>query len=690
MNAAGNVTVAHEAGGANSLRRIYDRATGELNWVEAEHGSALVFDEQYGYDAWGERKMRTDLLRVQSEHYNYYASSRLKSARAMLPSGNTVATLSATYDNAGNLKSKDDRGGHVGYTYGASGHPNRLTRLSASGSDPGISGGNLSYDAAGRIKAGAGYSIHYNRRGLTKKLQAHGHTATLAYAPDGHRYRMTVDGKTTIYLAGGAFRVVAQSNGTTAYRQAIMAGGMRVAQRVTRSDASTSFQYFYHDGLGSPVAFASFTGVGQPPGLAYGPYGRNREANNWGTLQSGNPLSAYDTRRGYTGGEALAAMGIVVLGARVYVPALGRWLSPDPAGAGSPYVYAGDNPETDIDPTGEINWNSVGKIVGVLAIAAVSYGVGLEVLAAGGTEVEAGAAGGFAGGYAGSGGNLKDGAIGALGGAAMAYFGSLSAFGGKNPTAGQLAEKATVEGLAGGTLSAAATGGGFRSFESGFLGAFAAAEIGGGIMPNSSSGEAIAARTAAMSVLGGTVADIAGGSFANGAISAAFQQLFNEGVTAEARSKIFTARLKYLKSHGLVNDTTVKFKNQFYAGKEDAAGTVRSSLNHLPHYPTLKQLNKFLQSPSGAKYHQLLGYAAPGGTAYVFAGATLGGTFRMLPTNNTVLFNVHLSPNDMTDFTILHELGHIHGLQVNGYLSSEWQANSYAIKAMKGLNEWSY
>ncbi|MGH9436353.1 MAG: hypothetical protein ACRD22_00300, partial [Terriglobia bacterium] len=77
-----------------------------------------------------------------------------------------------------------------------------------------------------------------------------------------------------------------------------------------------------------------------------------------------------------------------------------------------------------------------------------------------------------------------------------------------------------------------ANGGGVRSFESGFLGAFAAAEIGGEVAPGSRSGEAIAARTALAAVVGGTVSELAGGSFANGAISAAFQALFNEDLDA--------------------------------------------------------------------------------------------------------------------------------------------------------------
>ncbi|MGH9771244.1 MAG: RHS repeat-associated core domain-containing protein [Candidatus Acidiferrales bacterium] len=286
-----------------------------------------------------------------------------------------------------------------------------------------------------------------------------------------------------------------------------------------------------------PIWFAGAEGTGAQA-LAYGPYGRRRDAADWSSVLSAAQLANLNlpTRRGYTGGESLDVLGAVVLGALVYVPALARFLSPDPAGMGSPYVYVGDNSESDVDPTGELNWNSVGKIVEAVVIAVAAYFTGGAVLEAGGTTVEAGAAGGFVAGFAGSGGNLEDGAIGALGGAAMGYFGGIT--GGANPTEGQLFERGVAEGLVGGTLSTVATHGANGSFASGFLGAFAAAYVGGGIYPNSESGTAIALRTAAMAVVGGTAAEIGGGSFANGAISAAFQQLFNQAADAMERRRL--------------------------------------------------------------------------------------------------------------------------------------------------------
>jgi uncharacterized protein RhaS with RHS repeats len=97
----------------------------------------------------------------------------------------------------------------------------------------------------------------------------------------------------------------------------------------------------------------------------------------------------------------------VVLGARVYIPALGRWLSPDPAGIDNPYVYAGDNPETATDPTGKDSqfW------AGVLTVAFVvaDYFTGGSITPWEGAII--GAAEGFSEGMVASDGNWRAGGV---------------------------------------------------------------------------------------------------------------------------------------------------------------------------------------------------------------------------------------------------------------------------------------
>ncbi|MGH9438788.1 MAG: hypothetical protein ACRD22_13075, partial [Terriglobia bacterium] len=122
-----------------------------------------------------------------------------------------------------------------------------------------------------------------------------------------------------------------------------------------------------------------------------------------------------------------------------------------------------------------------------------------------------------------------------------------------------------------------ANGGGVRSFESGFLGAFAAAEIGGEVAPGSRSGEAIAARTALSAVVGGTVSELAGGSFANGAISAAFQELFNHALDAAARRAELQRKLNALEESGKLSS------GDTYSTRNKAAVAVLDQVAPLSH-----------------------------------------------------------------------------------------------------------
>src|SRR5262249_53223207 len=60
-------------------------------------------------------------------------------------------------------------------------------------------------------------------------------------------------------------------------------------------------------------------------------------------------------RRRYTGQEWEAETGLYAYHARLYDPALARFLRPDPARQGaSPYAYVGNDPVDFTDPTGEV------------------------------------------------------------------------------------------------------------------------------------------------------------------------------------------------------------------------------------------------------------------------------------------------------------------------------------------------
>lgn len=75
--------------------------------------------------------------------------------------------------------------------------------------------------------------------------------------------------------------------------------------------------------------------------------------------------------RGYTGHEHLPKYGLINMNARLYDPAIGRFLSPDPyvqtpdfSQSFNRYSYAMNNPFKYTDPDGEIAWFIAGAIVG--------------------------------------------------------------------------------------------------------------------------------------------------------------------------------------------------------------------------------------------------------------------------------------------------------------------------------------
>ncbi|MGH2510715.1 MAG: RHS repeat-associated core domain-containing protein, partial [Ktedonobacteraceae bacterium] len=158
----------------------------------------------------------------------------------------------------------------------------------------------------------------------------------------------------------------------------------------------------------------------------------------------------------------------------------------------------------------------------------------------------------------------------------------------------------------------------------------------------------------------------------------------------EARQKIFDSTLSYLKAHGMLGGTKPQFLNQFYAGESDVSGAGKgTSVRDLPHYSSYAKLQKFLLDNPG--YQELYGRSQSDGEVYIFAGATLGTTFPSLPVAGVGhIFDITLNSQQLTEFTILHELGHLQGLKTSESLAPEWDANKYAIDEMRGLGDWPY
>ena len=279
--------------------------------------------------------------------------------------------------------------------------------------------------------------------------------------------------------------------------------------------------------------------------IAYSPFGTRR------VTASNDPDYQAWTDRGFTGHEHLDGLGLIHMNARLYDPEIGRFLSPDtyiqaPHNSQNynRYSYVLNNPLKYTDPSGHF-FSSLLNLIEKIGSFLVSYAptiAGIAVaafLGPGATFLQAvmhGAAAGFVGGLVGSG-SLRGALEGAFWGGITA--GSARGIGhgfGANtlladgssvaPASPFGAGKWLVHGIAQGAISELRGG----NFQSGFVGAVAGSVAGGAsdsVMGSLGVASNVGSRTAVAGIFGGLAAKASGGSFADGAVSAAFTHLFN-------------------------------------------------------------------------------------------------------------------------------------------------------------------
>jgi RHS repeat-associated core domain len=563
MNARGQVTT-HTLGAAVRVNSSYKAESGLLASINSNSlvNNATLQNLSLKWDHLGNLLYRNESTFGSGwERYEYNGYNEL--ANTYFVNGGSETSQSVTYDNFGNIKSKTGMGN---YTY----DPVKLHAVTstANHSYRYDNNGNMLAETNtlyGEVEREFTYSA-FNKATQVKVYDVLQGDETLkaqvnfSYGTGRNRFKRVdtnhENGKQTTTLYAGGVEKVYYADGTIEWKRNI-AGVGQITQKVTTTGAlvSEQKQYFLKDHLGSISVIMSDTAEVLQK-MAFDPWGARRDLNSIESMTTGNVLAYYAkeakpiTSRGFTGHEMVDAVGIIHMNGRIYDAKLGRFLQADPfvqeptmVGSLNRYSYIMNNPLNGVDPSG-FNWVSdrwhaskddikpyAGLIVGTLLVIATG-GASAAAFAAEKASwfvsswYGAAALGGISGavGSGVNGGNVMKGALfGAVSGAAFYGVGSMFADGGS--LAGlQSGIKELVQGgmhgVTGGILADLQGG----QFGHGFVSAGIAkgVSLGAVALTNSVSVQFVAAALA-----GGTASKMTGGKFANGAQSAAIAFVAN-------------------------------------------------------------------------------------------------------------------------------------------------------------------
>ena len=495
----------------------YDLYSGHLTNRVVRNSNNQLLNWTYRFDYNGNLLERRDNKRALSETFTYDDLNRLHTA-----SKNGVQYQRMEYDAAGNIVYKSDVG-----TYTYIDGTNRIASVTADNYQP------KEWDY-----------IEYTSFNKISGIGANGDRLLLRYGPEQQRVyaQQRKNGKTSsYYYFGDIYEEIDGDYGEITKKCYIFAGSKRVALVETKSNNvndETHVYYFHQDHLGSVIAYTNETGdiVAE---LSYDAWGRRRNADTWEFYDNISDANALDDY-GFGDHEHIDLFEIVNMDGRMYDPVLGRFLSPDPyvqapefTQSFNRYAYCINNPLSLIDPTGyswlSKNWKS---------IFASCVGIAVSILTAGSTSgltiaIIAGAAGGAAGAFAGAllnGANFNQILKSTFSGG---FWGAVSGLANYAAGSGKLLARLAKHTLFEGAIEGAKGGNVLHGMMMG-----AVSSGGGEFISTKLSSFGKVAKIAANAVLSGTVSEIGGGKFANGAITGAFSMMFNDYMHRRIRVKM--------------------------------------------------------------------------------------------------------------------------------------------------------
>ncbi|MGY3317467.1 toxin TcdB middle/N-terminal domain-containing protein [Arthrobacter sp. TE12232] len=353
----------------------FDALTGWLASTTVTGPGGTLREVTYQHDPTGDLAWIASPDAALAWTYTYDSLHRLVGATG------AAHTYAYTYDVAGNLQSDGSAGGGA-YGYGGAGAA--ATLLTSVGPDA------YTYDDRGHLATAPWGEHTVDAEGRLRRIsRTDGVTEDYIYDHSGMlaaRRRVT----------GGGTNVVLSPDRLLRIEDGVVVLQLSDGDRIVATEEAGARVWLHTDHLGSVVLATDAAGA-VAASVSYGPYGAVIAHNGVALAQ------------GFATGEAADdGPGLVLLGARWYAPALGRFISPDSmiADVDDPlawnlYAYCRDNPTSFVDPSGRNFWKIFAAVVATIAIIAVAvivtvftFGVaapGAAALTVGGLSVTWGA-----------------------------------------------------------------------------------------------------------------------------------------------------------------------------------------------------------------------------------------------------------------------------------------------------------